>query len=68
MTFSEFRRNAKNSAIHNPSRSYGQAIMDYLYGVSPRLYHQIPDGANPTHDDSRSDAFFEFVQTNWTKI
>jgi hypothetical protein len=65
MTFSEFRRNAKNSAIHNTSLSYGQAIMDYLCGVSPNLYRQIPDDANPTQDDSRSDAFFDFVKDNW---
>jgi hypothetical protein len=68
MTFTEFRRNAKESAINNPSVPYGEALMDYLCGVSIPLYNKIPNYANPSQDDLKSDAFFDFVKDNWETV
>ncbi len=42
--------------------------MDYLCGVSIPLYNKIPNYANPSQDDLKSDAFFDFVKDNWETV
>jgi hypothetical protein len=53
-------------AVHGPDWRQGQAAFNALCKVSPILAEEVRGSLrDPFYQDSRLDAFYEYVELNW---